>query len=172
MKKTLFSAISLLILFTVFFAVSCTNDDEGASQDLFYISNDIRAKVTEGIKSVSVDDKTGFDNRLEALVGRCSKPELASDMYACLETEEYKEFKQYIISIAPDSYYLLIEIFLKGETLIPHFTNMFQDIIEASYPGLISSVLDKLEKVSMDEFILAYPQVCVKSLLIEMEKEK
>ncbi|MCD7930668.1 MAG: hypothetical protein LUH15_04500 [Tannerellaceae bacterium] len=172
MKKICnFMLCSLLIGASVLLAVSCTEESD-SSNDLFYISTDIRTKVTEGIHAVSKTDKEGFQTRLDALIEKCNSPALSyiSNASIYMETEEYIDFKNYIIEYAPGSYYLLIEIFLQGDVNIGPFTYMFQDIVEASYPGLIDQVLDQLENATMDEFIVAYSQVCVEYLLLEMGK--
>ncbi|MCD7975851.1 MAG: hypothetical protein LUG51_01360 [Tannerellaceae bacterium] len=155
-------------------AVSCGSEEQDyTSYDLFSINNDMRTKVTEGVAQLDPALKIAFEEKLENLENKCNTPEIAihSSTQPYMDTDEYREFKKYILQHAPDSYYLLIDVFLSGTVKIGPFNYMFQDIVEASYPGLINKVLDRLEGATVEEFMMYYPQVCVEFLLEEMNRK-
>ncbi|MCD7916737.1 MAG: hypothetical protein LUG96_16695 [Tannerellaceae bacterium] len=174
MKRAHFSMIcGLIIAYLAAFAVSCGSEEQGYnSYDLFSINDEMRAQVTEGVKNLDPSYKDTFEEKLEALVDRSNMPEITNQnsIQPYMDTSEYQEFKRHILSNAPGSYYLLIDIFLSGDVKITPFNYMFQDIVDASYPGLINKVLDKLEGTTVEEFMMLYSEVCVEFLLQEITR--
>lgn len=158
-------------IFLLLLLVNGCNEDRPSSADLYEVPVELRSKINTGIENICEEHFTLFSLYLEELEKTCNSPQL-SKTTSCetyMNTEAYQQFKGFIIENAPETYYLLIDLFLRGDRKIGPFNMMFHDLVEASYPGTIQKVLDRLEHKTTDRFLKYYPEVCVEHLLRVME---
>ena len=75
-------------------------------------------------------------------------------------SEEYKDFKNFLLSSSPHIYYLLMDKFLKSR--LSFFSNIISDILVSSKPAIADQIAEQMKATgTLEESFYLYPQLCL-----------
>ena len=88
--------------------------------------------------------------------------------YQYMETEEYKDFKEYMKNSSAMSSYLLMNRYLKRNPSF--FSFILEDLMDSTYPGTVDVIADRMKSsTTVRESMDLYPQVCLEIWLDTVE---
>ncbi|RHJ79591.1 hypothetical protein [Parabacteroides sp. AM08-6] len=162
---------TLLALVVLALLGSCSSDDY-TEPDIFKVTPDVRTRINTGTRMVSRSEKNAFNEKFTAFLNKCDEMGPEYTPYQYMETEEYKELKEQILTSSPASCYLLMDRYLKRE---PHFFSfILNDLIETAYPETIEKIAERMKSsttvTTVQESMEFYPQVCLETWLDTIEK--
>ncbi len=86
-----------------------------------------------------------------------------------METEEYADLKNQVLSSSPAACYLLMDRYLKRNP--PFFSFILNDLIETAYPNTADEIANRMKSsTTVQETMELFPQVCLEIWLDEIEK--
>lgn len=157
----------LASLFILALLAGCSSDDH-SGMDLYKVTPELRERINSGMQMVPRSEKNLFDEKFIAFLNKCDEIRGSASPYQYMETEEYQNFKQYVLSAPPTVYYLLINRYLKRDP--DFFSFILNDIIDATYPETGDKIAARLHaNTTILESMDLYPQVCIEVLLDEIE---
>lgn len=160
---------TLVSLVVMAFLGACSSDDY-LETDVYKVTPELRARINRGMKMVSRSEKNAFNERFALFLDRCDSMADVVPPYQYLETEEYKDLKNYILSASPSVYYLLMDKYLKKN---PHFIPfILNDLVETAYPSTVDKIAFRMKSsTTVLESMEFYPQVCLETWLDSLENQ-
>lgn len=155
-KIQLIATLCAMLILALF--GSCSNDDQ-YEVDLYKVTPELRARINTGMKLVPKSAESIFDEKYELFITQCYEKQEISNPYKYLETEEYQDFKNYILNSSITIHYLLIDKYLKRNPVFISY--ILNDIIETSYPEVADRIATQMKSSTVHESIELYPQVCL-----------
>lgn len=158
---------SLLALIIIAFLGACSNEDY-SEPDAFKVTPDLRARINTGVKMASRTEKNLFNETFTNFLNKCDEMGMENTPYQYMETEEYADLKNQILSSSPATCYLLMDRYLKRNP--PFFSFILTDLIETAYPSTADEIANRMKsKATIQETLELFPQVCLEILLDEIE---
>lgn len=153
-----------IILLSAFFS-ACSSDDYSES-DVFKVTSDLRGRIDAGVKTVSSAEKELFNEKFAIFLYKCAEMGVENTPYQYMETEEYRDLKNQILTSSPSSCYLLMDRYLKREPAF--FSHILNDIVETAYPNTADQI-SLSAATTVQETMEFYPQLCLEIWLDEIE---
>lgn len=158
MTKLQILALLLASIALIFFT-SCESESF-QEPDVYKITPDLRLRINQGMKSTTKSDRKIFNEKFDRFIEKCDELSYASNPYTCMETPEYQDFKEFMLSSSPNVSYLLMDKFLKKE--IDFFSYIIHDILMASQPAIMDLISEQMKSVgTLEESFYLYPQLCL-----------
>ena len=149
----------LLASITLLFFTSCDNDSF-QEPDVYKVTPDLRARISLGMKLTSKSDRKIFNAKYDRFVEKCDELSYISNPHTYMETEEYQDFKEFVLSSSPNLSYLVMDKFLKGG--IGFFSYIINDILMASKPAIADQISEQIKAAgTLEESFFVYPQLCL-----------
>lgn len=158
MTKLQILALLLASIALIFFS-SCDNADF-QEPDVYNVTPDLRARINRGMKLNSKSDRRIFNEKFDRFMEKCDELPYESNPNTYMETSEYLELKEFVLSSSPYISYLIMDKFLKSSIGI--FSYIINDILIASKPAIADKIADQLKaKGTLEESFYLYPQLCL-----------
>lgn len=168
MTKIQLIATLCALIIMAFFA-SCSSEDH-YNADVFKVTPELRARINTGMKLVPKSEKNVFDDKFITFLNKCDEMADPGNPYQYLETEEYKEFKEYILNSPTPIYYLLMDKYLKRNPVF--FSYILSDIIDTATPEAADKIAAHLKSTAtVRESMELYPQVCLETWMNTFENQ-
>ena len=158
MTKLQILALLLASIALIFFT-SC--DSENFQEpDVYKVTPDLRARINTGLRLTTKSDRKIFNEKFDMFLEKCDEMTVAGNPHMYMETEEYKDFKSFVLSTSPNVYYLVMDKFLKGKP--DFFSYIAYDLLVSSKPALADEISEKMKAVgTLEESFYLYPQLCL-----------
>lgn len=158
---------TLLALFIIAMLGACSNEDYSES-DVFKVTPDLRTRINTGVKMASRTEKKLFNEKFNSFLTKCDEMGLGNTPYQYMETEEYADLKNQVLSSSPATCYLLMDRYLKRNP--PFFSFILNDLIETAYPNTADKIANRMKSsTTVQETMELFPQVCLEIWLDEIE---
>lgn len=158
MTKLQILALLLASIALIFFT-SCDNVDF-QEPDVYKVTPDLRARINRGMRLNSKTDRKIFNEKFDRFIEKCDELPFESSPYIYMETPEYLDFKEFVLSSSPNVSYLIMDKFLKSSIGI--FSYIINDILVASKPAIADKIAEELKaKGTLEEGFYLYPQLCL-----------
>lgn len=158
---------TILALIIMAFLGSCSSEDF-SEPDVLKVTPELRARIDMGMKLVPRSEKNAFDEKFFAFLNKCDEMGMDKTPYQYMETEEYKEFKEYMKNSSAMSSYLLMNRYLKRNPSF--FSFILEDLMDSTYPGTVDVIADRMKSsTTVRESMDLYPQVCLEIWLDTVE---
>lgn len=158
---------TLLALLAMAIFAGCSSEDY-SEPDILKVTADIRTRINTGMKMVSRTDKNAFNESFTAFLNKCDEMGPDNTPYQYLETEEYADLKNQILTSSPASCYLLMDRYLKQDPSF--FSFILNDLIDTAYPTTADEISERLNaSITVRESMELYPQVCLEIWLDTIE---
>lgn len=168
MTKIQLIATLCALIIMVFFA-SCSDEDHD-DIDVFKVTPELRARINTGMKLVPKSEKNVFEDKFIALLNKCDSMSDPGNPYQYLETDEYKDFKEYVMASSTPILYLLMDRYLKRNPVF--FSYMLSDIIDSVSPEVADKIAARLKSITtVRESMELYPQVCLETWMDSFENQ-
>ena len=99
MTKLQILALLLASIALIFFT-SCDGEDY-QEPDVYKVTPDLRARINMGMKLPSKSEKKQFNEKFELFLIKCDEMAYVSNPYVYMDTEEYQNFKVFIVAASP-----------------------------------------------------------------------
>ena len=96
---------TLLALFIIAMLGACSNEDY-SEPDVFKVTPDLRTRINTGVKMASRTEKKLFNEKFNSFLTKCDEMGLGNTPYQYMETEEYADLKNQVLSSSPATCYL------------------------------------------------------------------
>ncbi|MCL3850474.1 MULTISPECIES: hypothetical protein [Parabacteroides] len=158
MTKLQILALLLASIALIFFT-SCDGEDF-QEPDVYKVTPDLRARINMGMKLPSKSEKKQFNEKFDLFLVKCEEMAYISNPHVYMETTEYQEFKDFVLSASPNIYYLVMDKFLKGNP--GFFSYIIYDLLIDSKPAIADQISEKMKAVgTLEESFYLYPQLCL-----------
>ena len=158
MTKLQILALLLASLALLFFT-SCDSEDF-QEPDVYKVTPDLRLRINQGMKLSSKSERRTFKEKFDLFQEKCDEMDHITSPYTYMETEEYKDFKNFLLSSSPHIYYLLMDKFLKSR--LSFFSNIISDILVSSIPAIADQIAEQMRATgTLEESFYLYPQLCL-----------
>lgn len=159
----------LLASIALLFLASC-DSETFQEPDVYKVTPDLRARINQGMKLTSKSERKIFNAKFDLFLEKCDELSYASNPYTYMDTPEYQDFKEFVLSSSPHIYYLVMDKFLKGK--IGFFSYIIHDILMASKPGIADLIAEKMKAAgTVQESFYLYPQLCLDIWVDALESE-
>ncbi|WP_304249224.1 hypothetical protein [Parabacteroides gordonii] len=158
MTKLQILALLLASIALIFFT-SC--DSENFQEpDVYKVTPDLRARINTGMRLTTKSDRKTFNGKFDLFLEKCDEMAYVSNPHVYMETTEYLDFKEFVLSASPNIYYLVMDKFLKGNP--GFFSYIIYDLLVSSKPALADEISEKMKAVgTLEESFYLYPQLCL-----------
>lgn len=158
MTKLELLALLLASLALLFFS-SC-DSETFQEPDVYKVTPDLRARINQGMKLTTKAERKIFNAKFDLFMEKCDELAYASNPYTYMDTPEYQDFKEFVLSSSPNIYYLVMDKFLKRE--IGFFSYVIHDILMASKPAIAGLIAEQMKAAAtVQESFYLYPQLCL-----------
>lgn len=159
MTKLQILALLLASLTLLFFTTSC--DSENFQEpDVYKVTPDLRARINQGMRLTSKSDRRIFNMKFDRFLEKCEELAHISNPYVYMETDEYLDFKKFILSSSPNISYLVMDKFLKSNLGI--FSYIINDILMSTKPAIADQIAVQMKATgTVEESFFLYPQLCL-----------
>lgn len=168
MTKLQILALLLASIALIFFT-SC--DSENFQEpDVYKITPDLRTRINMGMRLPSKSEKRLFNEKFDQFLIKCDEMAYVSNPHVYMETEEYQDFKDFVLSASPNVYYLVMDKFLKGNP--GFFSYIIYDLLVNSKPAIADEISQKMKSVgTLEESFYLYPQLCLEIWVDALENQ-
>ncbi|WP_075555879.1 hypothetical protein [Parabacteroides timonensis] len=168
MTKLQILALLLASIALIFFT-SCDGEDY-QEPDVYKVTPDLRARINMGMKLPSKSEKKQFNEKFELFLIKCDEMAYVSNPYVYMDTEEYQNFKDFVLSASPNVYYLVMDKFLKGKP--GFFSYIIFDLLINSKPAIADEISEKMKATgTLEESFYIYPQLCLDIWIDALENQ-
>lgn len=168
MTKLQILALLLASIALIFFT-SCDGEDF-QEPDVYKVTPDLRARINMGMKLTSKSEKRSFNEKFNLFLVKCDEMAYVSNPHVYMETDEYQEFKEFVLSASPNIYYLVMDKFLKGNP--GFFSYIIYDLLVNSKPAIADQISEKMQAVgTLEESFYLYPQLCLDIWIDALENQ-
>lgn len=149
-----------LTAFALIFFTSCDSEIIQQEPDVYKVTPDLRARINTGMRLTSKADKKQFNLKFDRFLEKCDEMAHISNPYVYMETEEYIDFKEFVLSSSPNINYLVMDKFLKGNP--GFFTYIIFDLLIESDQVTADKIAEQMKAIgTLQESFYLYPQLCL-----------
>lgn len=149
-----------LTAFALIFFTSCDSEIIQQEPDIYKVTPELRARINAGMRQTSKADKKQFNLRFDRFLEKCDEMAHISNPYVYMETEEYLDFKEFVLSSSPNINYLVMDKFLKGNP--GFFTYIIFDLLIESDQVTADKIAEQMKAIgTLQESFYLYPQLCL-----------
>lgn len=150
----LFIASIALIFFT-----SCDSEDYQET-DVYKVTPELRSRINRGMRLASRSERKLFNEKFDLFISQCDQMAHISSPHVYMDTEEYQDFRSFVLAASPNIYYLVMNKFLKGNP--GFFSYIIYDLLIHSKPVLADEIAERIKAVgTLEESFYLYPQLCL-----------
>ncbi|MCD8270842.1 MAG: hypothetical protein LUD46_22120 [Parabacteroides sp.] len=162
--------LALLLASVSLIFVSCTNYEITQEPDVYKVTPDLRARIDAGMRMSTKTEKKVFNEKFDRFLEKCDEMAYISNPNVYMETEEYIDFKNFVLSSAPRVNYLVMDKFLKGKP--GFFSYIIYDLLIVSDPATADQIAEEMKAVAtLQESFYLYPQLCLDIWITALENE-
>lgn len=160
--------LATLLAFIIIALLGACSSEDYSEPDVFKVTPDLRDRINSGVKMASRTEKKLFNEKFNAFLNKCDEMGVENTPYQYMETEEYADLKNQILTSSPATCYLLMDRYLKRK---PHFFSfILNDLIETAYPDTADEIANRMKaSTTVQETMELYPQVCLEIWLDTIE---
>jgi hypothetical protein len=152
--------LATILALVVMALLSACSKEDYTEPDIFKVTPELRARINDGMRMVSRSDRNTFDEKFNVFLYKCDEMGLDNTPYQYMQTEEYADLKEYLLSASPANCYLLMDRYLKRNP--EFFSFILNDLIDSAWPEAADQIVERLKSpITVRESMELYPQVCL-----------